>query len=125
MYGHMGYPQPSYPGPQYWQSQYPQTPYNMAPRLMSQSASPPLTLTVPMQKGHMEHLMDQRPPTPCLSACPSTASSPPASSVHQTPVGPGFFSLPIEFSKDEFVPSMPMMDDLSESTGEYLAQADV
>jgi hypothetical protein len=117
MYGHMTYPQPGYATPQYWQQpHYPQPHHYMPQRVMSQSASPPLTLTRPMQKGQMEHLMDQRPPTPCLSACPSTASSPPASSVHQTPIGPGYFHLPIEHSKDETV-SMPLMDDFSESAG--------
>ena len=116
MYGHMGYPQHGYPAPQYWQQpHYPQPHHYMPQRMMSQSASPPLTLTMPMQKGQMEHLMDQRPPTPCLSACPSTASSPPASSVHhQTPVGPGYFHLPIEHSKEEVIPFMPELHDSTE-----------
>lgn len=88
------------------------------PRVMSQTASPPLTLTMPMHKGQMEHLMDQRPPTPCLSACPSTASSPPASSVHhQTPVHAGYFQLPIEHSKEIHTPMLPSMDEWTESTG--------
>ena len=117
MYGHMGYPQHGYPAPQYWQQpHYPQPHHYMPQRMMSQSASPPLTLTMPMQRAQMEHLMDQRPPTPCLSACPSTASSPPASSVHhQTPVGPGYFHLPIEHSKEEVI---PFMHEFHESTGE-------
>jgi len=117
MYAHMGYPQQGYPAPQYWQQpHYAQPQHYMPQRVMSQTASPPLTLTMPMQKGQMEHLMDQRPPTPCLSACPSTASSPPASSVQQTPIGAGYFHLPIEHSKDEILSSMPIMDDFSEST---------
>lgn len=93
---------------------------------MSQTASPPLTLTMPMpkimidQKGQMEHLMDHRhssPPTPSLSACPSTASSPPASSINVTPVhAPGYFNLPLESSKEEPTPSLPLMEEWTEST---------
>ena len=108
-----------YPAPQYWQPHHYAQPHHYMPqRLMSQTASPPLTLTMPMQKGPMEHLMDQRPPTPCLSACPSTASSPPASSVHHhTPIHPGYFTLPIDFTKDAQSPPM-LPYEYSESSGE-------
>jgi hypothetical protein len=95
-------------------------------QVMTPRASPPLTLAVPMPKiildsnGQLEHghFLESRhssPPTPCLSACPSTASSPPPSSVNQTPVhGAGYFNLPIQASKDEFQP-LAMLDEWSEN----------
>lgn len=124
-----GYPQ-HYMAPQYWQT-HPHMARAHAhfmphPQLMTPRASPPLTLSMPMHKiildsnGQMEHghFLESRhssPPTPCLSACPSTASSPPASSVHQTPVhGPGYFNLPLEASKEEMF-AMPMMEEWAEN----------
>ena len=73
------------------------------------------------QKPHMEHFIDHRmstPPTPSLSACPSTASSPPASSVNQTPIhAAGYFHLPLESQKEEFH-GLPYTEEWSETTGE-------
>jgi hypothetical protein len=97
----------------------------MSQQMMTPKASPPLTLAMPMPKiildshGQMEHghLVESRhssPPTPCLSACPSTASSPPASSVNQTPVHvAGYFQLPINMCKEEM--SLPLYEDWSEN----------
>ena len=116
-----GYPhhQQQYMLHQYWQAPphfargHPHAHYVPQQQVMTPRASPPLTLAMPMPQiildhnGQMEHghFLESRhssPPTPCLSACPSTASSPPASSVHQTPVhGAGYFTLPIEAVKEE------------------------
>lgn len=124
-----GYPHPPYSAPQYWHPpQYHHPHGHFVPqRVMSQTASPPLTLTMPMpkimidQRGHMEQWVDHRlssPPTPSLSACPSTASSPPSSSVNVTPVhAAGYFNLPLESSKEEPTLTLPLMQDWSESTG--------
>jgi hypothetical protein len=118
-----GYPPHPYQPPQYWHHPHHYPQHFVPQRVMSQTASPPLTLTMPMPKmqAHMEHFMDHRlssPPTPSLSACPSTASSPPASSINQTPVhAPGYFNLPLESSKEE-MPGLPFMDEWTESTGE-------
>jgi hypothetical protein len=92
--------------------------------MMTQTASPPLTLTMSMPKIQMEHFMDHRlssPPTPSLSACPSTASSPPASSVNVTPVHMGgYFHLPLESSKEEpALNGLPLMEEWTEATGEH------
>ena len=113
-----GYPHHGYPAPQYWHPHhYPQQ--YLPPRVMSQAASPPLTLTMPMPR-QLEYFVDHRlssPPTPSLSACPSTASSPPASSINQTPIHPaGYFHLPLESSKEEII-SLPLMDEWTESAG--------
>ena len=124
-----GYPHPhaQYPAPQYWHPAHyhPQGHHFMPQRLMSQHASP-LTLTMPMPKGQMEHLMDHRhssPPTPSLSACPSTASSPPASSVNVTPVhSAGYFHLPLESSKEEPMLTLPLMEEWTESAGKHMCE---
>lgn len=78
---------------------------------MTPNGSPPLTLSVPAPKvmidhrGHMDHVRyfnTPSPPTPCLSACPSTASSPPATSAQPTPThSHSYFNLPIEHSKED------------------------
>ena len=127
-----GYPHPHphtpYPAPQYWHPPHYQPHGHFIPqRVMSQTTSPPLTLTMPMptiqidQRSQMEHLMEHRhssPPTPSLSACPSTASSPPASSVNVTPVHPaGYFHLPLESSKEEPTITLPRMEEWTESAG--------
>jgi hypothetical protein len=131
-------PMPGYPHPQqqymvhsYWQAPahyargHPHAHY-VPQQIITPRASPPLTLAMPMPKivldsnGQMEHghFLESRhssPPTPCLSACPSTASSPPASSINQTPVhGVSYFNLPIEPSKEEIQP-MAFLDEWSEN----------
>lgn len=130
-YPHPHHPHQQYMAPQYWQAppQFARVHY-MPQQMMTPKASPPLTLAMPQPKiildsnGQMEHgrFLESRhssPPTPCLSACPSTASSPPASSVHQTPVhGAGYFNLPIEASKEE-MQSVSFLDDWAESGGMY------
>ncbi|KIV77923.1 hypothetical protein PV11_09695 [Exophiala sideris] len=132
MYSPMaGYPH-HYMAPQYWQAPAHAHAHFVRGHFMPQQMvhpgrpSPPLTLAMPMHKmyldsqGHMEHghYLESRhssPPTPCLSACPSTASSPPASSVNHTPVhAGGYFNLPIEPSKEEFQP-LPYLDEWSEN----------
>ena len=128
----VGFP-PQYMAPQYWQAPPPHfaRAHFMPQQVMTPRASPPLTLAMPMampkiildHNGQMEHgrYLESRhssPPTPCLSACPSTASSPPASSVNQTPVhGAGYFNLPIEAIKEEM--SVPFLDEWSENGREY------
>ncbi|OAP54970.1 hypothetical protein AYL99_10670 [Fonsecaea erecta] len=135
-----GYPQqqqsaaPQYLVQQYWQGHAAHFPrghphaHYVPQQVLTPRASPPLTLAMPMampkmmldSNGHMEHghFLESRhssPPTPCLSACPSTASSPPASSVNQTPVhSAGYFNLPIEASKEEMQP-LTYLDEWSES----------
>ena len=113
VYGHpMAYPSGHYTAPQYWQPPPPMQPGYFTPqRDMTSHGTPPLTLSVPAPKvmmdhnGQMDHVRyfnSPSPPTPCLSACPSTASSPPASSAHQTPIhSHGYFHLPIEHSKED------------------------
>ena len=121
-----GYHQ-QYMAPQYWQAPPHFARAHFLPQqVMTPKASPPLTLAMPMpkivldQNGQMEHghILESRhssPPTPCLSACPSTASSPPASSVNVTPVhGAGYFNLPIEASKEEIQP-LPFLDEWAEN----------
>jgi hypothetical protein len=116
-----------YPAP-HWQHtppQYaPQAHYAHAPqgRVMTPRASPPLMLATPKivvdQHPSMMHHLDMgfmiernspTPPTPSLSACPSTVSSPPASNYH-TPVHGGYFgfNLPIEPQKDDL--NVPFAD---------------
>ena len=126
-----GYPQ-QYMAPQYWQAppQFARSHF-MPQQVMTPRASPPLTLAMPMPKivldrnGQMEHghYLESRhssPPTPCLSACPSTASSPPASTINQTPIhGAGYFNLPLESCKEEMQP-LQMLDEWpSENGREY------
>lgn len=121
----MGYPQ--HFAPQYWQP----APQHMVRAhfthgAMTPGGSPPLTLAMPMPKiivdsnGQLEHghyLHSPTPPTPCLSACPSAVSSPPASAIQQTPTHHGYFNLPIETSKEDVqVHGLPLLDDWSEST---------
>ncbi|OCT54557.1 C2H2 transcription factor [Cladophialophora carrionii] len=125
-----GYPQQHpYVLHQYWQQApahfargHPHAHY-MPQQVMTPRASPPLTLAMPKivldGNGQMEHgrFLESRhssPPTPSLSACPSTASSPPASSVNQTPVhGAGYFNLPIDTSKEEMQP-LAFLDEWAE-----------
>ncbi|KAK5943594.1 hypothetical protein PMZ80_004602 [Knufia obscura] len=110
----MPYPPAHYTAPQYWQPPPPQQQmhrgYFTPQRVMTPNGSPPLTLSVPAPKvmmdlnGHMDHVRyfnSPSPPTPCLSACPSTASSPPASSVQPTPTHHGYFNLPIKHIKED------------------------
>ena len=124
----VAYPHHAYAHPQYWHQPHYQPQPHFVPRPMHQTQSPPLTLTMPMprivvdQRGQMDHLVQYRhssPPTPSLSACPSTASSPPASTVHPTPThGAGYFTLPIEQSKDEMA-TLPLMEDWTEAHGQH------
>jgi hypothetical protein len=120
MHGYQQVPSHYYPAP-HWQH----TPPQYAPqahyahphqgRVMTPRASPPLMLATPKivvdQHPSMMHHLDTgfmiernspTPPTPSLSACPSTVSSPPASNYH-TPVHGGYFgfNLPIEAQKDD------------------------
>ena len=120
-----GYPHSQTPyhySPQYWHPPHyhPHSQF-MPQRAMTQTASPPLTLTMPMPRYQMEHMMNHRqssPPTPSLSACPSTASSPPASSFNVTPVhADGYFHLPLESSKEEPTLTMPLMEEWTEACG--------
>lgn len=115
-------------GPQYWQPvpQHMMRAHFTAHGQMTPGGSPPLTLAVPMpkiivdQNGQLEHghfLQSPTPPTPCLSVCPSTVSSPPASAIQQTPTHHGYFNLPLESSKEDVqAHSIPLLDDWSEST---------
>ena len=124
------YPHTPYPAPQYWHPPHFHHGHFVQPRVMSQNASPPLTLSMPMPKimidhqtSQMEHFLEHRyssPPTPSLSACPSTASSPPASSTNVTPVhAPEYFHnhLPLESSKEEATLTLPLMEEWSEAAG--------
>lgn len=129
MYHHqmMAYPPAHYTAPQYWQPPPQMHRAHFTPqRLMTPHGTPPLTLSVPAPKmladrnAHMEHMRyfnSPSPPTPCLSACPSTASSPPASSVYQTPTHHGYFNLPIEHSKEDLqVQNFVLQDSWEEPT---------
>lgn len=123
------YPQ-HFMAPQYWQGPPQFARGHFLPhQVMTPKASPPLTLSMPMPKivydrnGQMEHghYLESRhssPPTPCLSACPSTASSPPASSISQTPIHHihGYFTLPIEHSKEE-MQALPLLDEWQMENG--------
>ncbi|EXJ79283.1 hypothetical protein A1O3_08785 [Capronia epimyces CBS 606.96] len=120
--------QQHYMAPQYWQApvHFARAHY-MPQQVMTPKASPPLALAMPMPKfmvehnspmehGHFHESRHSSPPTPGLSVCPSTASSPLASSVHQTPVhGAGYFhQLPLEASKEEMAP-LPFLEEWMES----------
>lgn len=127
MYGPvMAYPVPQYSAPQYWQPQQQYVPGHFSAHRVMTPGGSPLTLSMPMHKivmdqnGQLDHgrfLNSPSPPTPCLSVCPSTVSSPPASAVQQTPThGHGYFHLPIETTKDDVqVHGLPFMDDWSET----------
>ncbi|EXJ96078.1 hypothetical protein A1O1_01204 [Capronia coronata CBS 617.96] len=121
------YPPQHYMAPQYWQAPAHFARAHFMPQQVMTPKASPLTLAMPMPKfmvehnGPMEHghyhgSRHSSPPTPGLSVCPSTASSPPASSVHQTPVhGAGYFHhLPLEVSKEEMQP-LPFMEEWMES----------
>lgn len=115
-----GYPHPQghcYP-PHMWHhpAPYPPRVPFIHPQVMTPSASPPPMASAPKivveqlppslgpldTKFIVESRHSPSPPTPSLSACPSTVSSPPASSIYQTPVnGAGYFNFAIEPSKDE------------------------
>lgn len=107
------YPPAHYTAPQYWQPPPQMSQAHFTPQrgVMTPNGTPPLTLSMPAPKMILEHhaYMDHvryfnspSPPTPCLSACPSTASSPPASSVQPTPTHRNsYFSIPIEHSKED------------------------
>ncbi|KAK5076279.1 hypothetical protein LTR64_006243 [Lithohypha guttulata] len=106
----MAYPPAHYTAPQYWQPPPQMQRGHFTPqRITTPHGSPPLTLSVPALKmmdysGHMDHIRyfnSPSPPTPCLSACPSTASSPPASSFQHTPTHHGYFNLPIKHTKED------------------------
>lgn len=124
----MAYPPAHYTAPQYWQPPQMHRGHFTPQRVMTPNGSPPLTLSVPAHKMMMEYpgRMDQiryfnspSPPTPCLSACPSTASSPPASSVQPTPTHShhGYFSIPIEhFKEDLQAQSFTLQDSWEETT---------
>lgn len=125
----MPYPPAHYTAPQYWQQQPPPQMhhgYFTPQRVMTPNGSPPLTLSVPAPKvmmdlnGHMDHVRyfnSPSPPTPCLSACPSTASSPPASSVQPTPTHHGYFNLPIKHIKEDLqVQSFTLQESWEEPT---------
>ena len=137
----IGYPQqqhymvhPYWQAPQHFARGHPHAHY-VPQQVPTPGASPPLTLAMPMPRtissnGQMEHghFLESRhssPPTPCLSACPSTASSPPPSSVNQTPVhGAGYFNLPIEATKEEMQP-LTILDEWSEHGREYHPDSEV
>lgn len=108
----VAYPPAHCTTPQYWQPQPQIQRGHFTPqRVMTPNGTPPLTLSVPAPKvmmdhnGHMDHVRyfnSPSPPTPCLSVCPSTASSPPASSIQPTPThSHGYFNIPIEHSKED------------------------
>lgn len=124
----LAYPPAHYTAPQYWQPPQMHRGHFTPQRVLTPNGSPPLTLSMPAPKlmidhaAHMDHLRyfsSPSPPTPCLSACPSTASSPPASSIHQTPTHGhhGYFNLPIEnFKEDLQVQSFALQDSWEEPT---------
>lgn len=132
MYGPMmAYPPAHYTAPQYWQPPQPMHRGHFTPhRVMTPNGSPPLTLSVPApqivvdQNGHMDHgkfFHSASPPTPCLSACPSTVSSPPASSIQRTPTHVhGYFHLPIEHNKEDLqVQNFSLTESWEEPTRKY------
>ena len=113
-----GYPSHGAYYPQMWHHPVPYPPKVpfLHPRMMTPTASPPPMGFAPRivvdqfppalgpldTKFIVESRHSPSPPTPSLSACPSTVSSPPASSVYQTPVnGGGYFNFAVESQKDE------------------------
>lgn len=130
VYGQMmSYPRAHYTAPQYWQPPPPQMQrgHFTPQRVMTPNGSPPLTLSMPAPRvmmdhnGHMDHVRyfnSPSPPTPCLSACPSTVSSPPASSIHQTPThAHGYFNIPIDHCKEDLqVQSFTLQESWEEPT---------
>ena len=98
-----------YPQSQVWQQPpfQPQGPY-AGHGMMTPAASPPATYFLPkicveqhsptLRQLETNFIVESRhspsPPTPSLSACTSTISSPPSSSSFQTPVNGGFFTIP-------------------------------
>jgi hypothetical protein len=98
-----------YPQTQVWQQPpfQPQGPY-AGHGMMTPAASPPATYFPPkiyveqhsptLRQLETNFIVESRhspsPPTPSLSACTSTISSPPSSSTFQTPVNGGFFTIP-------------------------------
>ena len=127
----MAYPPPHYTAPQYWQQPAHMHRGHFTPqRVLTPNGSPPLTLSVPAHKAmvdfhgrmdHMRYFSSPSPPTPCLSACPSTVSSPPASSVHPTPThARGYFNIPIEHSKEDLqVQNFILQDSWEEPTRKF------
>jgi hypothetical protein len=97
-----------YPQSQVWQHPpfQPQGPY-AGHGMMTPTASPPAGYFTPkiyvdqhsaaLRQLETNFIVESRhsptPPTPSLSACPSTISSPPSSGAFQTPVNGGFFPL--------------------------------
>ena len=98
-----------YPQSQVWQQPpfQPQAHY-AGHGMMTPTASPPATYFAPkiyveqhspaLRQLDTNFIVESRhspsPPTPSLSACPSTISSPPCSVAFQTPVNGGFFTIP-------------------------------
>jgi len=86
-------------------------PMGVAPRII---VEPQLDTSFIVESRH-----SPSPPTPSLSACPSTVSSPPASSVYQTPVcGGGYFSFAIDPKDDSNVMSF-LEHEWSETSRKY------
>jgi hypothetical protein len=121
-------PVPTYPplyGMYYSQSQvWQQPPFQPHAQyaghgMMTPTASPPATYfgskiyvdqnSPALRQLETNFIVESRnspsPPTPSLSACPSTISSPPSSSAFQTPVNGGFFPITsleaLEGAKDQ------------------------
>lgn len=110
-------PMPQYPAPygmyypqaQVWQQPpfQPQVRYANHP-MMTPTASPPAVHLAPkifveqhspaLRQLETNFIVESRhspsPPTPSLSACPSTIGSPPSSCTFQTPINGGFFTIP-------------------------------
>lgn len=119
----MAFPPAHYTAPQYWQQ--PPMPHGhfIPQEVMTPNRSPTLTLSMPAPKltmDHMRYLNSPTPPTPCLSVCPSTASSPPASTIYPTPTqAHGYFTLPARrFKEDLPVQSFDFEHNWEESTRE-------
>jgi len=112
MHGYPHHQAPYFP-PHMWAQYPPKAPFGH-PRVMTPIASPPPMVPAPKivveqpalgpldTKFIVESRHSPAPPTPSLSVCPSTVSSPPASSVYQTPTnGGGYFNFAIEPMKEE------------------------
>ena len=140
-YGHpmLGYTQPHahyYPQPQmyYHPTPYPPKVPFIHPRVMTPTASPPPMIAAPRivvdhlqpalgpldTKFIVESRHSPSPPTPSLSACPSTVSSPPASGTFQTPVnGGGYFNFAVESNKEEVNMMSYIENQWSETSRKY------